>query len=328
LAEFVEAERISTDPIERYTGPVHEAYFADPFVWRQGDRYYAIGTAAAEAAGEVRDRVFPVMFSDDLFEGWQPAGEALVRLPEEAGDTYWAPEIAAADGRFYLYYSVGFADNNHRLRVACSADPLGPYIDLEVYLTRSTCPFAIDPHPFRDEDGAWYLFYATDFLDRDPGVRPGTALVVDRLVQMDRLEGNPRVVARANADWQRFQSDRVMYGERWDWHTLEGPCVIKYGTEYYCFYSGGRWETSDYGVDYCIASSPLGPYRHKPHFHPRVLRSMPDLRGPGHNSVVSSPDGNLYMAYHAWNSSMTRRQMHIAQLVWTSEGPRVIHGLS
>jgi hypothetical protein len=73
LAEFVEAERISTDPIERYTGPVHEAYFADPFVWRQGDRYYAIGTAAAEAAGEVRDRVFPVMFSDDLFEGWQPA---------------------------------------------------------------------------------------------------------------------------------------------------------------------------------------------------------------------------------------------------------------
>ena len=38
------------------------------------------------------------------------------------------------------------------------------------------CPFAIDPHPFQDADGRWYLFYATDFLDTEGGARAGTAL--------------------------------------------------------------------------------------------------------------------------------------------------------
>jgi len=48
--------------------------------------------------------------------------------------------------------------------------PLGPYQDVGPLLDPSDCPFAIDPHPFRDEDGQWYLF-ARDFLDSEAGVR-------------------------------------------------------------------------------------------------------------------------------------------------------------
>jgi len=44
-----------------------------------------------------------------------------------------------------------------------------------------------------------------------------------------------------------------MYGRVWDWHTLEGPFVRKHDGRYYCFYSGGRWETESYGVDYGVA---------------------------------------------------------------------------
>src|SRR5690606_28025997 len=130
------------------------------------------------------------------------------------------------EGRFHLYYSVGFGDARHQLRVAIAARPEGPYRDAAALTDVDTCPFAIDPHPFRDADGSWWLFHARDFLDADGGVRAGTALVVQPLATMTRLTpGVPLTVLRARHDWQRFLADREMYGRRFDWHTLEGPCV-------------------------------------------------------------------------------------------------------
>jgi len=85
--------------------------------------------------------------------------------------------------------------------------------------------------------------------------------MVARMKQMDELENEGRVVLRARSDWQRFQANRLMYGRFWDWHTLEGPCARKHEGRYYCFYSGGRWETENYGVDYGIADNVLGPTR-------------------------------------------------------------------
>ena len=72
---------------------------------------------------------------------------------------------------------------------------------------------------------------------------------MDRLIAMTQLAGEAKVVLRATHDWQRFQANRLMYGQTWDWHTLEGPCVHKHDGRYDCFYSGGRWETESYGVD-------------------------------------------------------------------------------
>jgi len=36
-----------------YTNPVYKGYFADPFVWEYQGVYYAIGTGAKEAEGQV-----------------------------------------------------------------------------------------------------------------------------------------------------------------------------------------------------------------------------------------------------------------------------------
>jgi beta-xylosidase len=313
-----------------YTNPVYSGYFADPFAWEHQGKYYAIGTGAPEAAGEV-DKiddpcVFPLLYSED-FVTWQFAGHALMRPGPALGDSFWAPEVAYCDGIFYLYYSVGFEDKNHQLRVATSDRPLGPYQDIgKPLLQTDPYPFAIDPHPFQDDDGQWYLFYACDFLDTEAGARVGTALMVDRLKHMTQLAGESKLVLRARADWQRFLADRPMYGGIYDWHTLEGPCVRKHEGRYYCFYSGGRWETENYGVDYGIADTVMGPYSDAGNeAGPRVLRSIPgQILGPGHNSIVVSPDQEEYIVYHAWNQLGTQRQMHLDKLVWTPEGPRCL----
>jgi beta-xylosidase len=295
---------------------VYGRYFADPFVFHHQNAYYAIGTGPSHCA---EGRVFPVLRSED-FVHWEPLGGALVPV-EGKGNDYWAPEVAFRDGLFYMVYSVGHGDQGHHLRIAVSARPEGPYRDAGApLLDPAKVPFSIDGHLFRDVDGRWYLFYARDFLDT---ARPGTALVVTPWDDPLQVSAEYAVVARAQHEWQRYQARRPMYGGVYDWHTLEGPCVLLRDGRYYCFYSGGNWQNATYGVDYVVADSVMGPYRDdNPGDAARVLRSVPDsLVGPGHNSAVVGPDGSTtYIAYHAWSDG--DRRFCLDPLVWTSEGPR------
>ena len=303
--------------------PVYDDYLADPFVWRVENRFYAIGTGQVEASGTTRKRVFPILESSDL-ENWEFSTTALIRPDQKLGTHFWAPEVAFEKGEFYLYYSVGHEDRHHQLRVARSTHPAGPFEDCAALTQLPECPFAIDPHPFQDESGEWFLFYATDFLDSNSEIRAGTALVVDRLKSMTELAGERRTVLRAASDWQRFQKNRPMYGGSYDWHTVEGPFVWKRKGRYFCFFSGGRWENETYGVDFAVADQVTGPYRIESRIEgPRVLKTIPkQLIGPGHNSVVKDATGEgEWIVFHAWDREKSRRRMHLAKLDWTETGP-------
>lgn len=298
-----------------YTNPVYPHYFADPFVLEHHGDYYAYGTSGRPT---LEDRAFEVLHSTDLVT-WTSLGGALEPPEGIGGRDFWAPEVAFSAGTFYMYYSAGLGDKGHQLRVATASLPEGPFRDLGRVLTGDD-PFTIDAHPFCDDDGQWYLYYARDFLE---GERVGTALAVDRLVDMVHLEGEPRTVLRATADWQIFRRNREMYGKIYDWYTLEGPFVRKHDGRYYCFYSGGAWEEPNYGVSYAVAQSPLGPFVEPPAEGPTLLRSIPGkVVGPGHNSVVRGPDGEDYLVYHSWDPEKTGRRMCIDRLEWTAEGPR------
>jgi len=307
-----------------HSNPVYGSYFADPFVWKHGDIFYAIGTGELEANGHTLGKVFPLLQSSDFYQ-WQFASSALIRPERQLGDHFWAPAVACEGDYFYLYYSVGHGDKQHQLRVAVGESPQGPYKDAgQSLLDLTQCAFAIDPHPYRDEDGRWYLFFARDFLDCSEGNRAGTALVARPMKSMTELSGPETVILRATKDWQRFQAQRPMYGREWDWHTLEGPSVFKHEGRYYCFYSGGRWENETYGIDFCVADSVLGPYAEGGNGDaPRVLRTVPTkVIGPGHNSIITGPDGETtYIVYHAWDRGMKARRMFIDQLKWTAAGP-------
>jgi GH43 family beta-xylosidase len=313
-----------------YRNPVYYEYFADPFVWKADGEYYAIGTGQHEADGTTRradqPTVFPLIRSSDLVN-WRPAGRALIPPSPDLGTAFWAPEVAFDGTRWFLYYSVGHDDRLHQLRVAISDAPLGPYVDATALTNLDDCSFAIDPHPFRDDDGRWYLFYARDFLttedERGTPLRAGTALVVRPMTSMTQLSSDERTVARARCDWQRFAEHRLMYGRHFDWHTLEGPFVVKDRGRYYCFFSGGCWQTDTYGVDYVVADSVLGSYSDEGvERGPRVLKTVPDrVIGPGHCSVVDGPHQTRYLAYHAWDRDRTARRLFIDALSFSADGP-------
>ncbi|HET9237362.1 MAG TPA: glycoside hydrolase family 43 protein [Oligoflexus sp.] len=315
-----------------YTNPIHAEYFADPFVWRHDHEYYAIGTGPGDAEGltphTTRATIFPLLRSHDMIH-WTPAGHALIAPDEALGLNFWAPEIAHAGGLWYLYYSVGHGDKLHQLRVAVSDHPLGPYRDRAQLTNPKDVPFAIDPHPFQDDDGRWYLFHARDFLDTGSdaagSIRAGTALVVSELETMTRLSKNMHVVLRSYCDWQLYAADRPMYGKIFDWHTLEGPSVIKEGGRYYCIYSGGSWQTDTYGVDYTASDHVLGPYSIEAGVEaPRILKTVPGkVIGPGHCSIAIAPDDSTRMIiYHAWDPEMRARRMCMDELYFEDGIPK------
>ena len=303
-----------------YRNPVWPHYFADPFALRAGDgMYYAYGTAPPAADG----KQFPVLRSPNLVQ-WEYVGHALAPVPGAV--RYWAPEVAEKDGRYYLYYSAttSESDEHHRLRVAVSDAPAGPFVDSGRMLMPDA-GFTIDAHPFRDpRTGKWFLYYATDYTADAPH---GTGLAVvplgDDLVS---VAGEPRIVVRASCPWHIYEKNRNYMGRVWDaWHCIEGPFVLFHDGRYYCLYSGGAWHTENYGLGYAVADDPLGPWHDEFAIHgPTVLKGIPGrVLGPGHNSVVIGPDGKTqFVVYHAWDTQRTARRMCIDPLFWTEHGPK------
>ena len=308
----------------RYKNPVWAGYFADPFVLRWRGEYFAYGTRETrEPATDAGACIFAVLHSRDLVR-WERVGAALIPPAGQADDLFWAPEVAERDGEFFLYYSSAPAgrDELHRLHVATSRDPRGPFVDAGTVLPENE-GFCIDANPFCDpRDGRWYLFFAKDFFEE----RTGTGLAVVPLAEdLRRAAGPSRPMLRANADWQIYERNRPLYGRTWPaWHTVEGPCVVAHEGRYYCFYSGGNWQTHDYGVSYAVAGHPLGPWQHAPEAGPILLRQRAgEVLGPGHNSFAVGPDGRTeFLVYHAWDPARTARRMCIDPLVWTENGPR------
>lgn len=230
---------------------------------------------------------------------------------------YWAPEVTYANGVFYLYYSAGNEETMH-LRVATSPRPDGPFVDAGRELTHE--PFAIDAHVFTDTDGTRYLFYATDFLDRE---RVGTGTVVDRLVDPLTLEGQPHPVTLAQYDWQIFDPCRAEKGNL-RWHTLEGPFVLKHKGRYYQMFSGGNYQNESYGVGYGVTEDikeraewqqGIDGQRRLP-----ILHSIPGaVAGPGHNSVTPGPDHRqLFCVYHEIkpDQGLFARVLAVDRLEW------------
>lgn len=297
------------EPTLEYTNPLWDGYLADPYAFRVGDTYYAVGT------GEAPDgRQFPILKSENLTD-WEFVAGALEKM--EGIEEYWAPEIAEKDGKFYLYWA-----GNRKMRVAVADKPTGPFKD-SGKLMFPDLEFSIDGHAFHDPKSKdWWFFFAKDFFDQ----RPGTALAAVKLADdMMTPEGKQHTVLRAFADWQIYERDRDLYDRKWPaWHTVEGPAVIVRDGTYHMFYSGGNWQTPGYGVGCAVSETITGPYVDKQSKErAAVIHTIPGkLIGPGHNSVVLGPDGETWFnIYHSWNADRSKRQMCMDPLVWTEDGP-------
>lgn len=234
---------------------------------------------------EGRMWVYPTGAGDRL-EAWSSAdrqrwrrGNALLRLADigwadddRAPEHYlWAPDMLAADGRWYLYYSVGPQNPTpSRLGVARCRGPAGPCADSGRPLLTGGVGFeAIDPMVFVDPRSRRRLLYA--------GGSAGARLRVFELAR------------------DMVTIAREVPVEQPPFFT-EGAFLHARGGIYYLSYSHGRWNGADYSVRYATGPGPTGPWTYRG----TILSTQGQIKGPGHHSFVRNPSGAWLIVYHRW----------------------------
>jgi beta-xylosidase len=285
-----------------YTNPVWNKDFPDPFVLRHKGKFYAYATETGGHKG------FQVMESPDLVN-WTHKGTAF--RPAWSDVHYWAPEVLEHRGTLYMTYSaLNPKTNKHDIGIATSKNPLGQFVDKGILLRGDDNKVGvIDATLFIDSDKTPYIIYSEEEPRR----------IVLRRMAKDLLSvtGERIVLLKPDRDWERG--------------VTEAPTVIKRGGKYHLFYSVGWFQSNKqdacYAVCHAVAPSLTGTYVKDA--EPLVKTVPGSVYGPGHQSLITLPNGEMWMPYHAWDdqneprygSNPIGRTMRIDRLKWNGDTP-------
>jgi xylan 1,4-beta-xylosidase len=197
----------------QYTNPVLPGDYPDPSVIRVGDDYWATATSSEWGPQ------FPILHSRDLVN-WEIVGSVFDERPKWATSNFWAPEIAAHNGRYFIYYVGRNQQGQLAVAVASADKPRGPYVDHGQLVSQQAG--SIDGMAFTDQAGQRWLMWKEDGNSRNEP----TPLWLQRLSD----DGLKLVGGRSKI----LQNDAA-----WEGKVVEGPFVLFRNGWYYLFYAGG-----------------------------------------------------------------------------------------
>lgn len=222
-------------------------------------------------------------------------GVALhVRDVPWASRQMWAPDAAARNGRYYLYFPAKRADGVFQIGVAVGDAPQGPFLPQARPIEGS---YSIDPAVFADGDGAHYMYFGGIWggqlqhyrdnrhvpglgepADHEPALGPRVARLREDMLGFAEA---PREVVIVD---ERGEPLRAGDHER---RYFEGPWMHRRGDVYYLSYSTGN----TCRICYATADDPYGPFTYRG----RVL--APVVGWTTHHSIVEF-DGRWWLYYH------------------------------
>lgn len=289
--------------VSTFANPVMPGDFPDPSVIRVDTGYWATATTSQWAP------IFPLLYSTDLVN-WRRVGAVFQSPPAWSAGSYWAPEIAQDNGRFYIYYTARKKDGPLCVSVADAERPDGPYTDHGPLVCQEVG--SIDPAPTRDENGRRYLVWKEDGNSRkQPTQLWAQPLSDDGL----KLVGDKQPILRNEAPWEA--------------HLVEGPYILRRGEWFYMFYSAdaccGR--QCNYKLGVARSHTLLGTWERYPG-NP-ILAGNAQWKCPGHGSIVSDASGRTFLLYHAYDAStfeFVGRQALLDEVTWDAQGWPAING--
>ena len=211
---------------------------------------------------------------------------------------FWAASVIKINGKFYMYVSCmnDEEEDAHRetMFVASSDSPAGPFTNAKPLIES----FSIDSHVVQNESGL-FIFYSTNDYSGD---RIGTYICVDKLLDPERVAGNPVPVIKPTLDEEISCKNR--FGDGKDWHTIEGAFYFKEGDYHVVIYSGNCYSSPYYYLGYAVAKTKetdLTKIKFKKYPSEKVyapLIAKNDFEeGTGHNSLIKYK-GEYFVIYH------------------------------
>jgi beta-xylosidase len=306
--------------------PAFETDFPDPFILLNGSEFIAYATNAQRDQANVQMARSTNLTDWELIREGDKLRDAMPVLPPWArGGFTWAPEVLKTSKGWVLHFTAKDKRSGLQcLGAAFGTDPRGPFSSdaAEPLVCQTADGGTIDSHPFRDDDGALYLYYKND--GNNPAFRKSTSIYVQRL-SPDGLRVEGPAVALVGND------------TAWEAHVIEAPTMVRHGRDFVLFFSANHfgWEThqklSPYAMGYANCTGPMGPCTDS-HANP-ILHSFKDrkagcLSGPGHQSVFSV-GSRQFVSFHAWAATAgcrrvdNRRYLYVAPLLWEGSEPRI-----
>jgi hypothetical protein len=231
----------------------------------------------------------------------------------------WAPDAAARDGVYYLYFPARDREGIFRIGVAVSSTPEGPFTPEPTPIAGS---YSIDPCSFIDEDGQAYLYFggiwggqlpcwesgrfdpeAKEPSGSLPALRPRVARLSE---DMRSFSGEIKPVSIVDATGQLLRADDH------DHRFFEAAWMHKREGVYYFSYSTG----DTHFLVYATGDNPLGPFT----YQGRILE--PVLGWTTHHSIVEF-QSRWYLFFH--DASLSGginhlRSIKVTELFYDSDG--------
>lgn len=285
---------------------------ADPYVLKHSDGYYYFTGSVPEY-----DRL--VLRRSRTVAGLAGAEEKVIWTKHETGEMgshIWAPELHMIDGKWYIYFAAGTAEDKWAIRpyvLECAdADPLaGRWVEKgRIKLPAES--FSLDATTF-EHRGHRYLVWAQIFEE--------SCLYIARMETPWSIASEPVKISAPEYDWE-IQLHRVN----------EGPAVlIRSGRVFLAYSASGTDDRYCMGLLTADADADLlDPASWKKAAEPVFKSSEAASQyGPGHNSFTVSEDGTAdLLVYHArpykeidgYPLYDPNRHARVQRLLWKPDG--------
>lgn len=289
---------------------------ADPFVTKAADgTYYFIATAPEYDRIEIR--------SSKTINGIKEAPAVVVWRKHDKGimgNHIWAPELHKIEGKWYIYFAAGSAEEKWKIRKYVlsnpSADPTKGNWKEEGEIVSKRNEFTLDATTF-DHNGQRYMVW----VDRASTTVTNTGLYIAEMSSPITLAEKQVVISQPEYDWE-IKGHRVN----------EGPAVLIRNGKVFITFSASATD-ANYAIGLLWANEDadlLNPASWNKLPEP-VFFSNEALKrfGPGHNSFTVAEDGKTdVMIYHARDYKEIKgeplydpnRHTRARVLRWTKDG--------
>ncbi|MFT2009793.1 glycoside hydrolase family 43 protein [Pontibacter sp. 13R65] len=260
---------------------------ADPHVWKATDgTYYFIATVPEYDRIEIR--------SSKTINGIKEAQPVVVwRKHKEGpmGNHIWAPELHQIDGKWYIYFAAGSAEDKWKIRKYVlsnpSVDPTKGEWAEEGEMVSKRNEFTLDATTFVHKGQRYHVW-----VDRASDKVPNTGLYIAKMTSPTTLDEKQVVISQPEYEWE-IKGHRVN----------EGPAVLIRNGKVFMTFSASATD-----ANYCIGL--LWADENADLLDPASWHKLPEpvfysneaLKrfGPGHNSFTVAEDGKTdVMIYHA-----------------------------